>query len=191
MSKNKNKKNGNMNKRKDNKIFVISACLIIFVLIFVVIAINLKSKKNNDDVINKTNLRDEIAIKLSINSFNIKKDSPNSKIYVDGMLSLSYDSNKYAGVILSGYCLDSNGGKYLIHGPVDGETLFHNDSNSLLLTEDIPQKIEYTDGTVKALSDVNWDDVRIKYCKVDKMTAVLNESNTKLETALSIQTYFN
>lgn len=77
-------------------------------------------------------------------------------------------------------------------GPGDGRTLFHNDGdNNLTLTEDISHNIEYSDGTVKAWSEIDWENVKIKYCKIEKMTAILNDGSNQQEIVLNVEKSFN
>lgn len=156
------------------------------------------NKANNNDTnenVNKNNNietnDDKINIDISMNNVSVLKDAPNAKISVVGTINLSYDNTKYTGVTLSGYCLGNENEKYLIHGPGDGRVLFHNDNNvELTLTEDIPQNVEYTDGTIKAWSEIDWENVKIKYCKIEKMTAILNDGTNHPETVLNVEKSF-
>lgn len=152
---------------------------------------NSKINSSNQNVNDNNTNDDKIDIDLSISNVSVDKDSPNAKISVIGTINLSYDNNKYAGVALSGYCLGTDNEKYLIWGPGDGRVLFHNDSNNILtLTENIPQDVKYTDGTVKVWSEVDWENVKIKYCKIEKMTAILKEGSDYPETVLNIEKEF-
>ena len=117
--------------------------IVILLTLVVLLATGTISFKSNnaarDTQGNNTTVNDKVDINLSIGNVTISEDAPNSKILVDGTIDLSYDSNKYAGVTLSGYCLGSDNEKYLMNGPGDGRALFHNDGdNNLTLTEDIP-----------------------------------------------------
>lgn len=156
---------------------------------------NNKSNNTNNDAIDEKNnnnqISDKVDIELSMNTASVTKEGPNARIHIKGTIKLSYDNNKYAGVTLSGYCLGADNEKYLISGPGDGRALFHNDENNkLLLTENIPQSIQYSDGTSKEWSEIDWDNVKIKYCKIEKMTAWSNDGTNNYETTLNIEKEF-
>lgn len=170
------------NEKKENwkKIFIILLIIIIMILLTLVLlfATGIIKFKFSNFQNNNVNLNNEVDINLSIDNVVVDKDAPNSKIAVTGTINLSYDSSKYRGVKLSGYCFGTSGEKYHIIGPGDGRTLFYNDGNNYLaLAEGIPQNIEYSDGTSKSWDEVDWSNVKIKYCKIDKMTAILNGVN--------------
>ena len=59
-----------------------------------------------------------------------------------------------------------------------------------MFTENVPQNVEYTDGTVKDISQVDWNNVKIKYCKVDKIVLTSNDNNN-LEKEVNIEKNFN
>ena len=195
-----------MEQERNNKSVIALLVVIIIILLSLVVllateTISFKSdnavhdtKGNNTTVTdtkgNTTTVNDKVSINLSIGNVTVSKDAPNAKISVDGTIDLSYDNSKYIGVTLSGYCLGTDNEKYLIHGPGDGGALFHNGNNSLTLTEDIPQNIEYSDGTVKAWSEIDWNNVKIKYCKIEKMTAILNDGSDGIETVLDVEKEF-
>lgn len=183
-------------KNKNGVIALLVVIIVILLALVVLLAtgtISFKSSNTVDDTSsNNATVNDKVDINLSINNVTVSKDAPNAKIFVDGTINLSYDSSKYAGVTLSGYCLGTNNEKYLINGPGDGRVLFHNDgNNNLTLTENVPQNIEYSDGAVKAWSEIDWENVKIKYCKIEKMTAILNEGTNHPETVLNIEKSFN
>lgn len=143
-------------KNKNGVITLLVVVIVILLALVILFATGTISFKNNDD----------IDIDLSIDSVKVTKDAPNAKIFIDGTISLSYDNNKYAGVTLSGYCLGSDNEKNLIHGPGDGGSLFNNDGNNiLLLTENIPQNVEYDDGTVKVWSEIDWSSAVLNIVK--------------------------
>lgn len=172
---------------------VIIVFLLTLVVLLVTGTISFKSDNTARDTHGSdTNINEKVDINLSIGNVSISEDAPNSKILVDGTIDLLYDSSKYAGVTLFGYCLGSDNEKYLMDGPGDGRTLFHNDGdNNLTLTEDISRNIEYSDGTVKAWSEINWENIKIKYCKIEKMTAILNDGSNQQEIVLNVEKSFN
>lgn len=153
---------------------------------------NSQNNFENDTISDNNVSNNNIAINLSINNVTVSKDAPNEKIQVTGIIDLSYDNNKYEGVTLSGYCIGSSNEKYLIHGPSDGRAFFSNDgNNNLTLSEDITD-IKYADGVVKPWSeDIDWDNVKIKYCKIEKMKALLKNSINYDDISLNIEKNFN
>ena len=131
--------------------------------------IQIKSSNNNVAIVylkksDSNNIDDkDIDFKMTLGDVSINLNGINTKLSLDGTLDLSYDNNKYLGASISGYCLGSNNEKYLIHGPGDGATLYYNGNNiKLMFTESIPQNVEYVDGTVKDISQVDWNTVKIK-----------------------------
>ena len=159
--------------------------------------IEIKSSNNNVAIVylkkSDSNDKDDkdIDFKMTLGDVSINLNGVNTKLSLDGTLDLSYDSNKYLGASISGYCLGTNNEKYLIHGPGDGATLYYNGNNiKLMFTENVPQNVEYTDGTVKDISQVDWNNVKIKYCKVDKIVLTSNDNNN-LEKEVNIEKNFN
>ena len=179
--------------------FVIALLVIILIIVSalcILFTTGTLSLKTNDEDVNSFNNKEEsddkVNINLLIGNVSVSKDAPNTKILIDGTINLSYNNSKYVGVILSGYCLGTNNEKYHITGPADGRVFFHNDGNSrLTLTESTSQNIEYIDGTFKEWSEIDWENVKIKYCKIDKMTAISNDDKNNLETILNIEKNFN
>ena len=190
--------NQNNNKIIISLLIVIIIILSILCILFATGTISFNSN-NNDTVVESENnsnnnevIGDNVNIDLSIDNVSISKDAPNTKIKVSGTINLSYDNNKYSGINLSGYCLGTNNEKYLIYGPADGRALFHNDDNKTLsLAETVNQNIEYVDGTVKTWSEIDWENVKIKYCKIDKIIAFFNGSTQSLEKSLNFEKSFN
>lgn len=157
--------------------------------------IEIKSSNNNVAIVylKKSDSNDkDIDFKMTLGDVSINLNGVNTKLSLDGTLDLSYDSNKYLGASISGYCLGNNNEKYLIHGPGDGATLYYNGNDiKLMFTENVPQNVEYTDGTVKDISQVDWNNVKIKYCKVDKIVLISNDNNNNLEKEVKIEKNFN
>lgn len=194
--------NQNNNKRVILLLIIIIIILSILCILFATNTLIFKSKNidNNEPNQNITNANnnnsnnDKIDINLTIDTVSISKDAPNNKLHINGKINLSYNSNQYLGITLTGYCLGNNNEKYLIHGPGDGRALLSKDNinnNELTLSEKIPQNIEYTNGTIKEWKDIDWEIVKIKYCKIDKMTAISREGTNNTETTLNIEKYFN
>ena len=159
--------------------------------------IEIKSSNNNAAIVylkksdsNNTDDKD-IDFKMTLGDVSINLNGVNTKLSLDGTLDLSYDSNKYLGASISGYCLGNNNEKYLILGPGDGATLYYNGNDiKLMFTENVPQNVEYTDGTVKDISQVDWNNVKIKYCRVDKIVLISNDNNN-LEKEVKTEKNFN
>lgn len=187
-----NEKNNKGKNRVLILLIIIIVVLLTLVILFATGIIKYNSNTINDSSKNSITENDMVDINLSINNVEVSKDAPNTKISVTGTINLSYDTNKYKGITLSGYCLGTSGEKYLISGPNDGRVLFHNDgNNNLTFGENIPQKIVYSDGTSKSWDKIDWSNVKIKYCKIDKMTAVLNEGTNSPQFELNFEKTFN
>lgn len=191
-------------KSKNNNSIVIASLIVIIVILailcvlFATGTISFHSNDvDNNEISDSDNNYDEGAydnssnFEISMNNVKVSKDSPNAKILVTGDINVSYDDTQYLGVALSGYCLGSNNEKFLMHGPGDGSSLFYKDNNKLTLTEKIPQNVEYSDGTTKSWDEIDWDNVKIKYCKIEKMTEILIEGTTHPETILNIEKNFD
>lgn len=150
-------------------------------------------KDKNDDSNSKNNeVSEAVNYKITLGEVSIDTAGVNSKLYLDGTLDLSYDSNEYLGAKITGYCLGSDNEKYLIHGPGDGATLYYNVSDgNLLFTENVPQDIEYNDGTKKDTLEIDWNSVKIKYCKIDRITFIGINGNDNLDMDINIEKYFD
>ena len=163
----------------------------ILVALFATGVISFKSNEIKEEASDNVLVNSDVDVDISIGDVTVSKDAPNAKIFIDGQISLTYDNNKYSGVTISGYCLGVDGEKYLMHGPGDGGSLYHNVSEGTLsLSEDIPQEVEYTDGTTKEWSGINWDAVKIKYCKIDHLSAIPNEGTMTVDSVLSFEKSF-
>lgn len=170
--------------------------LVIVLIIFVLISLLLGGYIVYDKMLNNNNnevYTDVIKIdNISIEKVTVSKDSPNNHLFVSGKIKISYDENKYFSVNLSGYCIGSNDEKYIIYGPGSGKISYYNYDTELNMIETINNQIGdviYSDGNVKSNSEINWDDVKIKSCKIDKLTAYLKNSSetTKIETDLNYE----
>jgi len=135
------------------KSIIIIAIVVAALLVGVYFLINAKNKDNPK------------VISLTIDSVNVNVGDTN--LNVTGTIDLLIDDEIYDGVSLEGYCLDTNNQKYSIYGPQDGRSLFHNGTSDLSLSEDIEK-----------VSDVNWENVTIKYCKIDNMKAYKSKNDS-------------
>lgn len=99
--------------------------------------------------------------------------APNSNIHIEGDLLLNYDESKYTHVGLTGYCLGNDGVKYRMIGPSNGATSFYNSDTRYWVASSIGSKddVIYPDGTTKTATEVEWDDVSIVSCKIEKVIA--------------------
>ena len=189
------------NKKKKIIILVVSIIVVLVTIIILFITgvfkfgnVSSTNSNNNGDK-NTSNSVSVDDVEMNITSFDIaaaSEDSVNSiGFYIYGDMKISYDESKYAGVALSGYCLGSENETYKLHGPGSGHVLFHNGDTKLLLELDYPQEIKLSNGTTKMLSEIDWSNVKIKYCKIDKMSAVPNgDANTK-NIGLNFEKYFD
>ena len=168
---------------KSKLLFILLALIILVIIVLIITRVIIFNQDRTP--------ADGFGIDIFIENVNVYNDSPNTKLLLEGEIYLSYDTSIYKGITLSGYCLGSNNEKYFIEGPGDGRTLFQNDDNTnLSLTEIVEQKIEYPDGTTKNWADVDWSQVTIKYCKIDKITSILQKSTDTPETMIEVEKKF-
>lgn len=152
---------------------------------------NNMAEVKNDYVTDNDN-DDEIKLDIiSIDDVSIDMDRPNEKLWIEGKMTLNFDESKYFPVFLSGYCLGSDDEKYFIHGPGSGTVSFNNGDNIFRLVNSINDEngdVVYKDGTTK--KNVDFSNVKIKYCKIDKLTAYKindgNESDSNISVTIEL-----
>ena len=98
------------------------------------------------------------VVSLTIENVTINDTTMNNRLSLTGTVDITVDESIYDGVSLEGYCLDTNNTRYSIYGPQDGRSLFHNGSSDLSLSEDLDE-----------VNNVDWENITIKYCKIDTM----------------------
>jgi len=143
---------------------------------------NINNKKIIQDNNENNNINDKnetINIKiLSIDNVSIDKDAPNEKMFVTGKMNLSYKSSDFITTSMSGYCVGKNNEKYTIH-PGSGWVKYNDTENSFSLANTITNSdVVYLNGTTKAARDINWDDVEIKSCIIEKFNALTTDSKS-------------
>lgn len=138
--------------------------------------INQDNNENNNNI-NEKNETINIKI-LSIDNVSIDKDAPNEKMFVTGKMNLSYKSSDFITTSISGYCVGKNNEKYTIH-PGSGWIKYNDTENSFSLANTITNSdVVYLDGTTKTARDINWDDVEIKSCIIEKFNALTTNSKS-------------
>ena len=123
---------------------------------------------------------------LSIDDVKISKDDTNNKLQVEGKMKLSFSEEKYYDVTIWGYCLGDENEKYIIYGPDNEEKSYHDGNHKFTLVNTVNSEsgdVIYKDGTTKKFNDIEWDNVRIKYCKIDKIV-----SYSKLKDGIIVKT---
>ena len=182
-----------MEKQNNNKgvialLIVIIVILATLCVLFATGTISFNSNNINNNEINQdynennNNINDKnetINIKiLSIDNVSINKDAPNEKMFVTGKMNLSYKSSDFITTSMSGYCVGKNNEKYTIH-PGSGWIKYNDTENSFSLANTITNSdVVYSDGTTKAALDINWDDVEIKSCIIEKFNALTTDSKS-------------
>lgn len=149
---------------------------------------------NNSDISEDKNY--EIKVEnLTIDDVIVIEDSPNNHLKISGKLKISYDENVYFPVVLSGYCVGSENEKYFIFGPGSEAISYYNSDTEFQMRETINSQtgdVRYSDGTLKTNDDVDWKNVKIKSCKIDKVSAYLkSDGKTMIETTLDYEKNFD
>jgi len=184
-------------KKEENKKRIIIGVLIgiigvlsILLVLFATGIINFEQKESID------NTSDKIDIEiLSIDNVNIEEDSPNHKMSVGGTMKLSFNQDKFIAVVLAGYCIGTNDEKYIMTGPGSGAISFNDGDTNFWLVNTINNQtgdVIYSDGTTKKSSEINWQNVKIKSCTVERMIAYTLESNgnTSIVSELNFEKKF-
>jgi len=179
--------NQNNNKGVIALLIVIIVILATLCVLFATGTISFNSNNINNNEINQdnnenNNINDKnetINIKiLSIDNVSIDKDAPNEKMFVTGKMNLSYKSSDFITTSMSGYCVGKNNEKYTIH-PGSGWVKYNDTENSFSLANTITNSdVVYLNGTTKAARDINWDDVEIKSCIIEKFNALTTDSKS-------------
>ena len=134
--------------------------------------------KQNELLVNVTsNDKNPSITSLTIDNVNISEQAANDIVILNltGSIDLSIDDKIYDGVSLEGYCTDANNHRYEIYGPQDGRALFHNGSNDLSVSRNLG-----------VIGTININDIKIKYCKIDKMVAYVSTTGDNNLSKLSI-----
>lgn len=179
--------NQNNNKGVIALLIVIIVILATLCVLFATGTISFNSNNINNNEINQdnnenNNINDKnetINIKiLSIDNVSFDKDAPNEKMFVTGKMNLSYKSSDFITTSMSGYCVGKNNEKYTIH-PGSGWIKYNDTENSFSLANTITNSdVVYLDGTTKAARDINWNDVEIKSCIIEKFNALTTDSKS-------------
>lgn len=184
-----------MENQKNNKGIIVLLIVIIVILsvlciLFATGTISFKSDKVNDNEVNENindktdnNTTEKIDIEiLSLDNVNITEESPNHNMSISGTMRLSFEQDKFIAVGLSGFCIGTNGEKYMMTGPGSGIISYKDGETTFALVNTINNQtgdVLYSDGTVKKSLDVDWKNVDIKSCTVEKMIAHTSESAGK------------
>ena len=194
-----------MESQRNNKGVIILLIIVIVILsvlciLFATGTISLKSndvdnKENVDSNTTKNTIENvEIEI-LSLDNVNITENSPNHKMSVNGTMRLSFNQDKFIAVVLSGFCTGANDEKYMMVGPGNGAVSYKDGETTFGLVNSINNQsgdVIYQDGTVKTSGDINWKNVNIKSCTVEKLIAYTLESDgkTSIVTELNFKKQF-
>lgn len=158
-------KNKNM-----SKILIITLLLVVIVLMFIIIknTINNNSIKKMDSSDKKNDEKDDSIYinEVAIEKINVNPDGINSHINVTGKITILFDEKIYLGVNVLGYCTDSDNNNYAMRGPSNGALFIYSGSTNLTLSEINDESLNMKD----------WNNVTIKYCKIDKIKAYYKDT---------------
>ena len=183
----------------NNKIIIILTIVIVLLLVVIValgmIITNGQCNEYSKDNINQDKVDDyvndlldddkdkydvDIEI-LSMDDPSIISFSPNHHLYVSGRMNLAFKEDNFHIVGLEGYCIGDKDEKYMIYGPAsevgmsfaNGDTVFElvdtigNDAGDVI----------YQDGARKNSSEIDWKNVKIKLCKIEKLYTVYTKDS--------------
>jgi len=184
--------------KKKNSLITILICIIVILVIFCVLfatgTIKLKGKEEVDDT-PKPNTTDTTKTEepLKINNLNFSKPLVGNlgggdfdTLIVTVTSNMECIDNTYAGIRVSGFCLDKNDYKYLFEGPVEVMAIYcdnnenHQNAYSLELT-----KVLDNNGEEINTNNIDYKSIEIKYCKYDKAKVMLTNGNS-LDTEMEI-----
>lgn len=176
-------------KNNNKGLYIIIAILLILVMVLggYIIYDKVNNKQDNstaNDNDKTISVKDDVNVKITLGDYSINMSSPNNKLELKGTIDVSYDSNKYYGLALYGYCLDENNNRYEISGPADGRTLFGNGNTELVMSEVISP---YQNQDISS-------NLVLSYCKIDKISLVEIISSKEDKTykmAINVEKYYN
>lgn len=205
--------NNNIVKSNNHKVVLILTIVIILLLV-VIIALgmiiagkeykychdNTKQDKVDEyiDEVIKNN-QDEYDIDIEILSMNkpiINQGSLNHHLYITGDMNIYFKEDNFHVVGLEGYCLGEENEKYLVYGPKESEITFNNDDMEYYLVESIDDEdgdVIYPDGTRKNSSDIDWNNIKIESCKIEKLYTVYTKDGKTVTsyTEINYEKNFN
>lgn len=187
--------NNNIVRSNNQKVVMILTIVIILLLVVIValgmVIANKEYKYCNDntkqdkvdeyiDEVIKNN-QDEYDVYINILSMNkpdiMTGEGLSHHLYITGNMRLSFNEENFHVVGLEGYCLGEENEKYMIYGPKGSEITFNNGDTIYELVETINDEngdLIYPDGTKKSSSEIDWKNVKIKSCKIEKLYTVYN-----------------
>lgn len=141
------------------------------------------NNNSNQNIVDNNAAKIDIEI-LNIDSPSIIEDSPSHNLRVPGSMRLSFDQNKFISVSLTGFCIGSNGEKYIMTGPGSGAIGYNSGDVTFNLVNSINNRtgdVIYTDGTTKKSSEIDWNNVEIKSCTIEKVIGVTQNETIENE----------
>ncbi len=156
--------------------------IIVFIIIILLLVGYIIYDKRNDYNTKFPEINVEI---LSMSDPTIFSESGSLNLGIRGQMSISYDEDTYDSVVLKGYCLGNNNEKYDMDGPTGGPVSFYNKDTEYSLSANN--------------NEVNWHNVVIKSCKIDKAIAYISETDkntglshivTTIETEINYEKSF-
>ena len=105
----------------------------------------------------------------------------NNTLVIDTKVNLECSDENVIGIQLSGYCLDTKNNKYVMEGPV-GVMSFYCDNNLSHVDSGMmkAQQIFDANGNEVDTTNIKWEEIEIKYCKIDKAKYLGSDYNILL-----------
>ena len=149
-----------------NKIILIIFIVISFLLGGYIIYDKVNDNKNTKHEFPQINV--EI---LSMDNPIINVDIPDGELSITGKMNISYDED-YSAVTFEGYCVGENGEHFDITGPSWGTVSFYSGDTEYSMTNTLSK------------DKINWNNVRIKLCRINSATAYITtkDENTGFST---------
>ena len=184
-------------KSKNTLIAVLICIIILLVIVCILLAsgtINLKGKEEVDNT-TKPNTTDTTKTKEPLKITNLSFSKPwvgnlhgssINTLIITVTANIDCTDDTYAGVIVSGYCLDKNDNKYFFEGPEGVMAIYcdnnenHQNAYSLELT-----KVLDNNGKEVNTDNIDYKNIEIKYCKIDNAT-VISTDGSSLNTPIEI-----
>ena len=195
------------NKNTCLKVLVILLSVLVIVLSGYIVYDKVLSKDNNEitnvdnnNISNNTNNENVLIDSVKITNFAFGKPYAGgfgggdiNTLVIDINMNLNCSNEKIIGIQLSGYCLDSDNNKYEMSGPV-GVAAFYCDNHSSYNERKYMNVSKVFDSTGSEIdrANIKWEEIEIKYCKIDKVKFMSNNYDIlATEKELNYEKEFN
>lgn len=142
---------------------------------------------DNSEVIELTEEEQQLIDATIIKTISWEKPSYSSagganvnSIGMDIELDLECQNTKIAGIRLSGYCLDKDNNNYKMSAPT-AVPLFNCNTKQTLIMQQYGD-VHNSNGEIIPTGNIDWHNIEIKYCQVNKVEYVLSNHATLKNT---------